>query len=130
MRDRLTGLLRFLRRLCCCAPPSAPTGVSATGGGGSGEVQVTWDPLPPSANVAFYRVYRSKSNATYWHLAVVLPSAAGMLVPGKVGIVDAPDYWPWPTGDDGTGTRCYTVTAVSTSGLEGAMSAEACGNPT
>ena len=130
MKDRLRGLPAKLRRLCCCPPPPAPAGVGATGGGGSGEVQVTWNPLPPPTNVAFYRVYRSKGNGTYWHLAVVLPSAVGLLVPGKVGVIDAPDYWPWPAGDDGTGTRCYTVTAVSANGLEGPMSGEACGTPT
>jgi hypothetical protein len=114
----------------CCPPPPQVTGVLAQTGGGSGEVQITWDPLPPSAQAAFYRVYERRGTGEYWHLAVVTHAALGALAPGKLGIVDAPDYWPWPS-DSGIPPvpRCYAVTAVSTSGLEGPMSAEACGSP-
>jgi hypothetical protein len=103
------------------------TGVEAQPGGGSGEVVVVWDPLPAAADVALYRVYERKGVGTWWHLAVVDDSALGLLVPGKLGLVDAPDYWPWPT--IGVADRCYTVTAVSRRGLEGPMSAEACSSP-
>ena len=79
--------------------------------------------------VAFYRVYERKGNGTWWHLAVVTADALGDLAPGRLGIVDAPDYWPWPSGGSGAGTRCFVVTALSKHGLEGPMSTEACGSP-
>jgi hypothetical protein len=115
---------------CCCTAPPAPSGLTASGGGGSGEVTVTWQPLPTPGKIGFYRVYRVKGDGALYHLAVVLPSAVGLLESGRLGVVDAPDYWPWPTGDDGTGQRCYVVTAVSQRGLKGAMSAQACAMPT
>lgn len=90
---------------------------------------VTWDPLPPSGQVAFYRVYERKGTGEYWHLAVVTSAALGALVPGRLGIVDAFDLWPWPSGGIAPGQRCYVVTAISEHGLEGPMSAEACGAP-
>lgn len=90
---------------------------------------VTWDPLPSSERVAFYRVYVQKGTGTAWHLAVVNDDALGLLVTDKLGLVDAPDYWPWPTIGIAT-PRCYFVTAVSEQGLEGPPSAAACGSPT
>ena len=120
--------LRHRLRHCCAAPPNAVTGVTATTGGGSGEVQVTWDPLPAGARVAFYRVYAQKGTGTAWHLAVVTDDALGALETGRLGIVDAPDYWPWPTIGV-SAPRCYHVTAVSREGLEGPPSAVACGSP-
>ena len=101
-------------RVRCCRPPPAVEGLTTASGGGSGEVLVTWDPLPASANVAFYRVYEGKGVGTFWLLAIVTDAALGALEPGRLGIVDAPDY---------------VVTAVSTRGLEGPMSAPACGSP-
>ena len=118
-----------LIRRKCCPPPPVVTGVTVTPGGGSGEVSVTWPPLPAAANVVFYRVYERKGHGTWWHLAVVTPDALGDLAPGRLGIVDAADFWPWPTGGVAPGPRCFTVTAVSTHGLEGPMSTEACGSP-
>jgi hypothetical protein len=112
-------------------PPPAPKGLTAVRGGGSGEVELSWTALPPVAGVAFYRVYEQKqlSPGVYWLLAVVSKSQLP-LAPGRIGIVDAPDYWPWPTGAaQSTAKRCYVVTAVSVGGLEGAMSAPACGSP-
>jgi hypothetical protein len=79
--DLLQRGRHFVRRWCC-APPPAPSELTAGGGGGSGEVMVTWDPLPATAGVAFYRVYRAKSDKTLYHLAVVLPSAVGQLAAG------------------------------------------------
>lgn len=111
----------------CCPPPPAVTGVTAVTGGGSGEVIVTWDPLPPSASVTFYRVYEKKGDGTWWHLAVVTDEALGLLSPGRLGIVDAPDYWPWPTIGV-PDPRCYVVSAVSSRGLEGPVSSVVCGS--
>jgi hypothetical protein len=42
------------------APPS---GIKAFSGGGSGEVIVTWDPLPAGVGVAQYRVYENRHRA-------------------------------------------------------------------
>lgn len=88
---------------------------------------VTWDPLPTSADVAFYHVYQKKGTGTAWHLAVVTDDALGLLVTGRLGLIDAPDYWPWPT-IGGADPRCYFVTAVSRKGLEGPSSDVACGS--
>ncbi len=90
------------------------------------EVQLTWDPL---ATAGHYLVYRRKGIGQYGLLAVVTGDALGLLVPGKLGIVDAPDYWPWPSGGDPAAERCYAVSVVSTDGLEGPMSAVTCAVP-
>jgi len=110
------------------APP-APSGITAGPGGGSGEVILTWDPLPSVVGVASYHVYERRFAGQYWLLAVVTGEALGTLAPGRLGVVDAPDVWPWPTGGVGIGPRCYVVSAVSTEGLEGAMSGQVCGSP-
>ncbi|NCD16340.1 MAG: hypothetical protein EOL91_03320 [Actinobacteria bacterium] len=123
--ERLT---MFLSKRCRCVPPPAPTGLAAAGGGGSSEVMVTWDPV--AGSVQSYRVYRRKVAGSWWLLAVVTPDAVGLLVPGKLGIVDAPDYWPWPSGADASAERCYAVSAIASDGLEGPMSVVACGTPT
>ena len=60
---------------------------------------------------------------------MVTPEALGEIAPGRIGIVDAADYWPWPTGGLAPGPRCFVVTAVSKKGLEGPMSPPACGSP-
>jgi hypothetical protein len=125
--DRLSRTLSLGR---CCPPPPAVSGLSAAGGGGSGEVVVTWDPLPAGARVRFYRVYERKGKGRWWQLAVVTDEVLGDLAPGKIGVVDAPDYWPWPSGMDSTANRCYAVSAVSTRGLEGPLSRMVCAVPT
>jgi hypothetical protein len=124
-RDRV---FESWHRFRCCPPPPRVTGVTAGPGGGSGEVTVTWDPLPVPGQIAFYRVYQRKAPGLWWHLAVVTDAAFGTIVPGRFGIVDASDFWPWPANGVGP-PRCYAVSAVSTGGLEGPMSAEACGSP-
>jgi hypothetical protein len=129
MSTLLDRVLQAWHRMRCCPPPPRVAGVTAGPGGGSGEVVVTWDPLPASAGVAFYRVYERKGTGLWWHLAVVTDGALGALAPGRLGIVDAFDSWPWPSGGTGSPPRCYTVSAVSTRGLEGPMSTEACGSP-
>lgn len=53
----------------------------------------------------------------------------GLLVPGRLGVVDAPDYWPWPSAADPSANRCYVVSALSTHGLEGPLSGTVCGSP-
>lgn len=118
---------RLLARWCC-APPPAPTGLDAGPGGGSDEVLVVWDPLPASAQVAHYRVYQEKVPGTWWLVAIVTDAALGALVAGKLGLVDAPDYYPWPRG--GTpDPRTYAVSAVGRSGLEGPMSSPVSASP-
>ena len=123
-----TRIRRIAKLPWFCPPPAAPSGLTATPGGGSAEVQVTWDPAAP-ASVALYRVYRRKNVGQFDLLAVVTADALGLLVPGKLGIVDAPDDWPWPSGGDPSAERCYAVSAVSTRGLEGPMSSLACAVP-
>jgi hypothetical protein len=110
-------------------PPPAPSGLTAGPGGGSGEVVVTWDPLPAMDDVVAYHVYEVKLPGQLWHLAMVTDDALGALEPGRLGIVDAPDFWPWPTARPTTSPRCYVLTAVSASGLQGAMSPQVCGSP-
>ena len=87
---------------------------------------ITWDPLPAGERVRFYRVYQKQSTGIWWHLAIVTDEVLNNLAPGKVGIVDFPANFPWPSGLDPSSVRCYAVSAVSTRGLEGAMSAEVC----
>src|SRR5262245_11430846 len=82
LRDRS---LQAWHRFLCCPPPPRVTGVTAGPGGGSGEVAVTWDPLPASAHVAFYRVYERKGAGLWWHLAVVTDAALGDVIPGRLG---------------------------------------------
>jgi len=118
-----------VRRVRCCPPPPEVTGVTAEPGGGSGEIVVTWDPLAPDADVAFYRVYQQKAAGLWWHLAVVTSDALGAIAPGRLGLVDAADQWPWPSGGVAAGPRCYRVTAVSGHGLEGPMSTDVCASP-
>ena len=38
-------------------------------GGGSGEVVVTWDPLPAAVGVAHFRVYENRLPGQFWLLA-------------------------------------------------------------
>jgi hypothetical protein len=120
--------------LTACVPPGgtdavppAPGGIRAFTGGGSGEVVVTWDPVPAAIGVAHYRVYENRLKGQFWLLAVVTTDALGTLEPGRIGIVDAPDYWPWPLL--APTRRCYVVTTVSTNGRESPLSPQVCGSP-
>jgi hypothetical protein len=81
--------------------PPAPGGIRAF----SGEVIVMWDPAPVVVGVAHDRVYQNRQKGAFWLLAVVTADALGTLEPGRIGIVDAPDYWPWPLL--GPTQRCY-----------------------
>jgi len=109
------------------APPQV-TGLKAATGGGSGEVVVTWPPLPASSDVASYKLYKRRANGTELPPATVTP-VTPEIEPGRIGVVDAPDTGPWPTAEDDPGPRCYKVSAVSSGGVEGPLSAEACGSP-
>jgi hypothetical protein len=120
--------------LTACVPPGgadavppAPSGVKAFSGGGSGEVAVTWDPVPAPVGVAHYKVYENRLPGQFWLLAAVTNDALGTIEPGRIGVVDAPDYWPWPILQPTQ--RCYVVTTVSTNGREGPMSPLVCGSP-
>lgn len=87
---------------------------------------LTWDPVP-GGGVASYRVYRQRGEGFWWLLAVV--SADVRDGSGRVWVVDAPDYWPWPSGADAGAERCYAVSVLSDDGLEGPMSPLVCGTP-
>lgn len=113
-------------------PPAPPqvTGLTATSGGGSGETLITWPPLPIEAHVASYKLYKRQADGTELAPATVTDATLG-IAPGRLGVVDAPDTGPWatPTLEPDPGPRCYKVSAISTAGVEGPQSAEACGSP-
>jgi hypothetical protein len=125
----MPGLLDRLKRLRCCPPPPRVTGVVAAAGGGSGEVFVAWDPLPPSAEIAFYRVYRRVQTGVWRQLAAVTGLAVDANFPGKVVMLDIPDNFPGFSDFGPAGERTYVVSAVGRSGLEGPWSNEVVGTP-
>ena len=129
----MPALPHRLKKLRCCPPPPRVTGVVAQTGGGSGEVLVAWTPLPPSARVAFYRVYRRVATGVWRPLAAVTAAAVDPGFPGKVVLLDFAGTFPGGGSgggdEDGSGRRTYTVAAVGTSGLEGPWSAQAVGSP-
>jgi hypothetical protein len=75
-------------------------------------------------------VYRRRSTGLWSHLAVVTDETLGALAPGKLGLVDTPAGWPWPSGADPGAERCYAVSCVAQSGLEGPLSRIVCAVPT
>jgi hypothetical protein len=83
--------------------------------------------VPAAVGVAHYKVYENRLEGQFWLLGVVTNDALGTIEPARIGIVDAPDYWPWPLLQPTQ--RCYVVTTVSTNGREGPMSALVCGSP-
>jgi hypothetical protein len=125
----MPGLLDRLKRLRCCPPPPRVTGVVAATGGGSGEVFVAWDPLPPSAEIAFYRVYRRTLTGVWRPLAAVTTLAVDPGFPGKVAMLDFQGNFPGVSDFGPAGERTYVVSAVGRSGLEGPWSAEVVGTP-
>ena len=135
-RARVDAMSRYsrwfdrLHRWRCCPPPPQVTGVTVVMGGGSSESVITWDPVSANADATHYRVYRHKGGGAWWLLAVADNTTLDILQPGRLGIVDAPDYWPWPITADASAERCYAVAAVSERGLEGPWSVETCGLPT
>ena len=125
----MSKLLSLLKRVRCCPPPGRVTGVTAQTGGGSGEVFVAWDPLPPAAQVTHYRVYRRVSAGVWRLLAAVTTASTDINFPGQVVLLDIPDNFPGFSDFGTTGERTYVVTAVGATGLEGPVSAEAAGSP-
>ncbi len=109
------------------APPQVD-GVAAGPGGGSGEVELTWSPVPVSADVVSYRLYKRQSDGMELPPVSVNPDTLEELPDGRLAVTDAFDIGPWLTADP-PGPRCYRVSAVSTAGVEGPASAEACGAP-
>jgi hypothetical protein len=90
-------------------PPPAVTGVEAGPGGGSGEVQVTWD-SSAAGDVTSYNIYRAAApGGPFGYLATV----------NALEYVDTPGFDP----------AYYRVTAVDSGGQEGPPSAVACGTP-
>lgn len=109
------------------APPQVQ-GVAAGPGGGSGEVELTWSPVPSPANGASYRLYKRQSDGTELPPVSVSAETLEKLPDGRLAVTDAVDMGPWLTADP-PGPRCYRVSAVSTAAVEGPASAEACGAP-
>ncbi len=110
------------------AVPPQVTGVTASTGGGSGETVLTWLPLSASADVVAYKAYKRRADGT--NLApVTIPATIPPIEPGRLGVVDAPDYQYWPSTEPDPGPRCYKVSAVTSAGVEGPQSAEACASP-
>jgi hypothetical protein len=109
------------------APPQV-TGLTAQTGGGSGEVQINWAALPASADVASYRLYKRQSSGTELPPVTVAVADLDTETDGRFRVIDAFDTGPWQTADP-SGPRCYKVSGVSTGGVEGPLSAEACGTP-
>jgi hypothetical protein len=103
-------------------PPSIVTGLVVTLSGGSGEVDVSWEPNPES-DIDHYNVWFSE-----------LPGGAKSLVPepytfgpamrasGRWYIID------WPRAQT-AGESCYQISAVDDTGQEGPRSAEECFDP-
>ena len=109
--------------------PPQVTGLTVAAGGGSGEVDITWPPLPAAADIASYKLYKRRADGVELPPATVTSATLGNLLPGRLGLTDAPDFGPWPSMEPDPGPRCYKVTAVSTGGAEGPSSDEACGSP-
>lgn len=126
-------LLSRLRDRLCCAPPPRVTGLLAATGGGSGEVIVAWDPVPPGTGVAVYRVYRRVSPGLWRLLAAVEPTSHDSGFPGKVVMLDWPGAFPGGGSgggdEDATGRRTYAVAAVGPAGTEGHWSMPASASP-
>lgn len=104
-------------RMRCCPVPAAPSGVTAGPGGGSGEVSIQWD--APASGISSWRVYRQAGLGQYDVLGQVTSEASVMYPVGRIGFVDI----------TAGGERTYRVSAVSTHGLEGAMSTAVTGTP-
>lgn len=119
----------WLAKLRCCPPPARVTGVVAQSGGGSGEVFVAWDPLPPGERALAYRVYRRVSTGVWRLLADVTDDATDINFPGKVVLLDFEGNFPGHSDFGATGERTYVVTALGRSGLEGLPSAPVSGSP-
>ena len=114
------------------APTTAPTGVYAVEGGGSGEVLVLWDAVPGATG---YRVYRSSTSGGPFVLS------ASYDVPGDLVTVALDGYeYIWIDPENLEATRFRYTEAIRneygwfrvsafTAGGEGPLSGTACGGP-
>lgn len=120
MSDEPRGLRGLICRLVrgCCAPPPAVSGLAAGEGAGSGEVQITWNPLP-SPPVAWYRLYRSRTAGGPYDHAYLVANAPSVELGGAVGVLEL----------GVAERRYYRVSAVRADGREGPISAEVSGAP-
>jgi hypothetical protein len=103
-------------------PPTTVTGLIVTLSGGSGEVDVSWEPNP-EADIGHYNVWFSE-----------LPAGPKTLVPEPYFFGPATDVsgrWfiiDWPRAQT-AGESCYQISAVDNSGQEGPRSVEECFDP-
>ena len=107
----------FLRR-ALDEPPTKVTGLIATLAGGSGEIDVWWNPNP-EFDIDHYNVWYSELPggtktllASPWYGPDTKPD-------GRIYIID------WPRAQI-SGQDCYQVSAVDMAGQEGPRSTEAC----
>ncbi|MDJ0924350.1 MAG: S-layer homology domain-containing protein [Acidimicrobiia bacterium] len=100
-------------------PPSQVMNVTVGLGGGSGEVDVSWDPVP-ELDVDHYNAYFSEQPGGPYGL-VLEPYFFGPDTKpgGRIFFID----WPVAQTD---GESCYLISAVDLSGNEGPTSVEAC----
>lgn len=107
-----------LIRSCCPEPPAAVAGLSAGEGGGSGEVQIVWTPSP-DPRVDWYRLYRSEAAGGPYDHAYLVADAPNPILAGQHGVLEL-----------GVAVRrYYRVSAVTSDGREGPVSAEVSGAP-
>ncbi len=101
-------------------PPGQVTGLVAGPGGGSGEVQVTWD-ANQETDVAKYNVYSSATMGGPYDtvIATIENDQVPWLPDGTRGFIEFPV----------SGALWFVVSAEDLAGNEGAMSVEACGAP-
>ena len=110
----------FLRRALDVAPIQV-TGLVVTLGGGSGEIDVSWD-ANPEGDIDRYNIWYS-----------LLPGASKLLIVDPfLGPETRPgDRWfiiDWPRSQV-VGRDCYQVSAVDVAGQEGPRSVEECFTP-
>jgi hypothetical protein len=103
-------------------PPEMVSGLEASPGGGSDEIQLEWD-ASSEADLSHYKVYRSAtSGGPYEYITTVGPNGQpglGRPADGGIRFIDLKRG----------GLSCYVVAAVDALGNEGPRSAEACGAP-
>jgi hypothetical protein len=98
-------------------PPGQVTGLVVDPGGGSGEIQLTWD-ASPEPDVDHYNIYRSTTEGgPYETLYNTVSNDQDPALPERIrGFLDSPAWDQY----------CYVVSAVDPSGTEGQLSDEAC----
>jgi len=107
----------FLRR-ALDNPPQKVTGLIATLAGGSGEIDVWWDPNP-EIDIDYYNVWYSELPGDPKTLITNPYFGPSTKPDGRIYIID------WPRSQI-SGQDCYQVSAVDVAGQEGPRSEEAC----